>query len=567
MDKKSGSRFSWIGNPLLWSNAEKMLVFTFLYLIIQIPALLGCYYLRLDPENNSSIFVISDFLYRMQFMTVVFGLMFLPLFLYLRKTNPNGIWFVYLSWPIATLHDAIVMAWYGYATNPLTFLLMLAYPFLAYLFFTLGVAIATLLCFMLTLGLFITAEMMGYMSYAPGLLRMPVENGTISPLWVAISFSMGLFSSFAILAVCGALIGQWRLREAEVKKLSELLKNMFGRYMSTEVMDELLEKPDSKISVGEKREVTVMMTDLRGFSALSLRLGPEQVVKLLNNYIASMVEVCEKHKGVINDIIGDALLITFGAAVSMKDHAVAAVACAIEMQNAMTTVNSNNEQSGLPHVEMGIGINTDEVVIGNIGTEKRAKFTVIGSGVNNASRIESYTVGGQVLISESTREKAGNMLRIDERLEFTPKGTDVPLVIYEVGGIGSPYDLILEHADGKNTELQRPLSISFSTLGGKSVDKEKLEGDFSAISLRGGVLNHDGEIKPYTNIKLNLANVSDDLKYISFYGKVMGPHGSGSNSRAHDVRFTAMPPEINAFIQAAIMMQMAERDSEEIEEK
>jgi class 3 adenylate cyclase len=185
------------------------------------------------------------------------------------------------------------------------------------------------------------------------------------------------------------------------------LKDMFGRYLSEEVTNTLLENPDLVNLGGEKRSVTIMMSDLRGFTSLAERLEPEQVVQILNTYFEIMVEVLLKYNATINEIIGDALLVIFGAPQKMPDRAERAIACAIEMQNAMVKVNEENRLQGLPEIEMGIGLNEDEVIVGNIGSSKRSKYGVVGSGVNMTSRIESYSVGGQILISDSVRKQAG----------------------------------------------------------------------------------------------------------------------------------------------------------------
>lgn len=108
-----------------------------------------------------------------------------------------------------------------------------------------------------------------------------------------------------------------------------------------------------------------------------------------------MMSICRLYKGTVNDIIGDALLVTFGAPVANPSHAADAIACAIAMQNAMRNVNADNLRDGLPELAMGIGLNTDEAVVGNVGSEERSKFGVIGAGVNLTSRIESHTVGGK----------------------------------------------------------------------------------------------------------------------------------------------------------------------------
>ena len=140
----------------------------------------------------------------------------------------------------------------------------------------------------------------------------------------------------------------------------------------------------------------MMMSDIRGFTPLSEHLDPEKVLEMLNAYFELMMEIILKYNGTINEIIGDSILVIFGAPQQMADRCQRAVACAIEMQNAMTKVNSQNRNKNLPQFEIGIGLNESEVIVGNIGSKKRSKYGVVGSGVNMASRIESFTVGGSL---------------------------------------------------------------------------------------------------------------------------------------------------------------------------
>ena len=262
----------------------------------------------------------------------------------------------------------------------------------------------------------------------------------------------------------------------KLAEMSALLKKMFGRYLSTEVMNSLIENPSALELGGERRKVTIMMTDLRGFTALAERLEPEQVVQMLNSYFEVMIEVVLKYNGTINEIIGDALLIIFGAPQEMPDRTQRAIACAIDMQNAMARVNEENRSQALPELEMGIGLNETEVIVGNIGSSQRSKYAVVGSGVNMTSRIESYTVGGQILISESVRQKAGEILRIDAQQEVLPKGAETPLKIYEVGGIAGRYNLALLGKDPTLVNLARQIPLRYTVLEGKNVGKKGLKG-------------------------------------------------------------------------------------------
>jgi adenylate cyclase len=222
----------------------------------------------------------------------------------------------------------------------------------------------------------------------------------------------------------------------ELREKNAFVRRVLGRYVTDEVAEHVLSAPEELHLGGERREVTILMSDLRGFTVMSDRMDPETVVTVLNHYLHHMVEIALKWGGTIDEIIGDALLIIFGAPLQLPDHAKRAACCAIEMQQTMAAVNSCLGKEGLPAIACGIGVNTGEVVVGNIGSEKRMKYSVVGSPVNLTSRIESLTIGGQILASESTREALGQQARIDGKLRVNMKGFDRPVTIYEIGGVG-----------------------------------------------------------------------------------------------------------------------------------
>ena len=334
----------------------------------------------------------------------------------------------------------------------------------------------------------------------------------------------------------------------KVEEMAALLKKMFGRYLSTEVMNSLIEDPSALELGGERRKVTIMMTDLRGFTALSERLEPEQVVQMLNAYFEVMVDIVMKYNGTINEIVGDALLIIFGAPQEMPDRAQQAIACAIEMQNAMAQVNEENRAKGLPELQMGVGLNETEVIVGNIGSSKRSKYAVVGSGVNMTSRIESYTVGGQILISESVRHEAGEVLRIDAQRDVLPKGAETSLRIYEVGGISGRFNLALGGEDSDLVSLARQIPISYTILEGKDVGKEGLKGSVIRLSKNCAEISLGVQVEILANLKMNLAEVDEKLAARDFYGKVM--ERSGQDGQTHVVRFTSVPPEVDAYFQS-----------------
>jgi len=229
----------------------------------------------------------------------------------------------------------------------------------------------------------------------------------------------------------------------DLEQRNLLIRQVFGRYLSDTVVATLLESPEGLKLGGERRKITILTSDLRGFTALSESLSPEQVIQILNIYLEHMADVINNYEGTIDEFMGDGILVLFGAPKPRDGDALRAVACACNMQLAMGAVNKKMKNLGLPQLEMGIGINTGEVVVGNIGSDKRTKYGIVGSPVNLTYRIESYTSGGQILISEQTLQEVKSNVKIASQKQVQPKGISKPITIYEVYGVGGTYNLYL----------------------------------------------------------------------------------------------------------------------------
>jgi PAS domain S-box-containing protein len=230
-------------------------------------------------------------------------------------------------------------------------------------------------------------------------------------------------------------------REIEVR--NRLIAEVFGRYTSEAIVSQLLESPEGLEMGGETRKVTVVFADLRGFTPLCATLDPQRVVRLLNIHLGAMADVIMDYGGTIDEFLGDAVLTIFGAPAFAADDARRALACSIAMQRAMDVVNGRLSDEGLPAVEMGIAVHTGEVVVGNIGSPKRAKYGIVGTAVNLATRMESYTAGGQILCSEDTLREVGDIVDFDERSEIEVKGLSEPVQVFSVRGLRGEPDLSL----------------------------------------------------------------------------------------------------------------------------
>jgi len=338
-----------------------------------------------------------------------------------------------------------------------------------------------------------------------------------------------------------------RRQKQEIEKLARdlelrnrFIQSLFGRYVSDEVVADLLASPEGTRIGGEQRRVTLLMSDLRGFTPLTEGLQPHQVLRLLNSYLGSMADVVLAHQGTVDEFVGDAILAIFGAPVARPDDASRAVACAVAMQESLAALNRVNEAEGLPRLEMGIAVHTGEVIVGNIGSERRTKYGVVGSAVNHAGRIESFTVGGQVLISEATLRAAGDDAHVGERLAVDAKGTREPIVVYDLRGYG---DAHVPGAPDAMLTLAPPLNVLCHVVVGKRVQSEAFGGRLTELSVRSGALLTPRRLRTLSNLKLELR--PPDRAPLEIYAKVV--HVSGDGQVA--LRFTPLRPDTQAWVE------------------
>lgn len=214
----------------------------------------------------------------------------------------------------------------------------------------------------------------------------------------------------------------------------EKIQNAMGKYISQDVMQNVVKNIDSLKLGGKRANVTVLFADIRGFTAMSEKMSAEEVSLILNEYFSEIEPIIAKYNGVINKFIGDAVMAIFGEPIQDKNHAINAVRCADEMLKKVYELQKKWLEEGKPKIEIGIGINTDEAFVGNIGTETRLEYTVIGDMVNLASRIESYNkvYKTNFLISATTYDKIHNLADVIKISEVTIRGKAKKLDIYEV---------------------------------------------------------------------------------------------------------------------------------------
>jgi PAS domain S-box-containing protein len=334
-------------------------------------------------------------------------------------------------------------------------------------------------------------------------------------------------------------------RTAQLKQKNELIRKLFGRYLSDEIVTTLLESEAGVSLGGDRREITILTSDIRGFTARSNQLPPEQVIKIINLYLGVMTDVIQEYQGTIDEFMGDGILILFGAPIVRQDDPERAVACAVAMQLAMQKVNKQIEMWGFAPLEMGIGINTGEVVVGNIGSEKRTKYGVIGNEVNLTYRIESYTTGGQIFISETTLKKVSNIVKISSEKQVTPKGIKQPINIYEVEGMGGKYNLYFHHEEEVLWPLLEEIPLLYTLVEEKDVNNHQFRGKLSKLSAKRALMRCDVEKnlipQSLSNLKINLFLSKQSAASEDIYAKVLS---KAVDENSLYIQFTSLPTKI-----------------------
>jgi adenylate cyclase len=215
----------------------------------------------------------------------------------------------------------------------------------------------------------------------------------------------------------------------------EMIKRAFTRYVAREVVEEILKDPENLVLTGERREVTVLFCDVRGFTPMSERLSPEEVVLLLNDFYTLMIETTFKHDGTLDKFLGDAVMAIFGAPIAHPDHSLRAVRTALAMQEGIVELNARRLTDGKEPIAVGIGVSAGEAVAGTVGTVDRMEYTVIGDTVNLAARLESSAKPGQILISQPTYAAVCDAVDVRPLGPIRVKGKEEEVDVYEVLGL------------------------------------------------------------------------------------------------------------------------------------
>ena len=296
-------------------------------------------------------------------------------------------------------------------------------PYSVFVFMSLVLCLATAGGFMLLQQQSVKFALIGGMAIAYYLLA--VHAFTRHGLWLELAFPEGAIAVTFAMAATVEYLTEGRQRR--------LLRAAFDKYMAPEVVDEIMRQPTIKLG-GEKKEVTVLFSDVAGFTSISETLTPEGLVDLLNEYLSAMTDIIRRHRGNVNKYLGDGIMALFGAPLGEPTHSTLACYSALESQETLARLRAEWKARGLPELKARIGINTGDLVVGNMGSQARMEYTAMGDSVNLASRLEGANkfYGTLILLGPRTYELARADIEAREVDMLRVKGKREPVGVYEL---------------------------------------------------------------------------------------------------------------------------------------
>lgn len=288
----------------------------------------------------------------------------------------------------------------------------------------------------------------------------------------------------------------------------------------------------------ERRAVTILISDIRGFMSITERLDATVVINMLNRHLALMSEAIARYGGTIDKLMGDSIMALFGAPRTQPDHVERALACAVEMQQAMSQFNRQNEALGLPPLYIGIGINSGEVVAGLIGSHLHREYTVIGNEVNLAARIEAQSLRGQVLLGENTHRLARDFILVGAPNRVQLKGKREPVLLYELLGTTRPRSLTVPRRESRRSpRVETRIPCHFQRLEGKRVLEQVHCGEVLDVGYHGLRMLSPVPLAASSEIKMELSLYLWGQRTSPVYARILSAEAQAEGYRC-SIEFT-----------------------------
>lgn len=306
----------------------------------------------------------------------------------------------------------------------------------------------------------------------------------------------------------------------------------------------------------QSKHVTILLSDLRGFTAMAEKYSALEVIELLNRYFLRMSEVIQRHNGTIDKFMGDAIMVLFGAPESSETDLERGLACAIEMQIAMAEFNSETHLKDYPPLFMGIGINTGEVVAGQLGSYIHSEYTVIGDEVNLASRVEAHSLRGQILISENCYQKAKHFIEVGSKNTVRVKGKDDVVNLYELVATNKPERLVPPRSEiRKSPRVSLNSPLAFQCIEGKQVLEKEHQGRIIDLSYGGIFATSPVRLEAQQEIKISLSLSLMSHQNSAIYARVIRVNQFEDHWEIN-LEFTAIHHEAQAAIKDFVDQQI-----------
>ncbi|MEN8178613.1 MAG: adenylate/guanylate cyclase domain-containing protein [Pseudomonadota bacterium] len=315
------------------------------------------------------------------------------------------------------------------------------------------------------------------------------------------------------------------LIDAFVKAVSQTLQHDLTPPKQAQLRQALLKNlTQTKQATGspEYKEMTILISDLRGFTAISEQTSAKTLIDILNHYFSRMCEIIYRYGGTVDKFMGDSIMALFGIPNSKPDDLERAIACAVEMQRSMLEVNAQNTEQGHPRLFMGIGINTGQVIAGNLGSELHNEYTVIGDAVNLASRIEAFSLRGQILLSEHSHDLAQDFIECGQANHVLMKGKQLPVRLHELFSTQRPRHLEVPRVEArKSPRISVDFPMRFRLLEKTHVVQDSYEGTAIDLSYHGLQARLPIQLAAMSDLRIELSTSLMNTQSNHIYAKVL----------------------------------------------
>lgn len=358
---------------------------------------------------------------------------------------------------------------------------------------------------------------------------------------------------------------QYSKKQDLIKNLNQLINQKYAHKLGEDcqqdhlfqsLLTNTINDANEESPVLQSKYVTILLSDLRGFTAMAEKYSALEVIDLLNKYFLKMSQVIQRYDGTIDKFMGDAIMVLFGAPTSRDDDLERGLSCAIDMQIAMAEFNIESQLKGYPALFMGIGINTGEVVAGQLGSYIHSEYTVIGDEVNLASRVEAHSLRGQILISENCYQQAQNYIEIGSKNAVRVKGKSEIVNLYELVATNKPIRLIPPRSEVRNSpRVLVDAPLAFQCLAGKQVLEEETIGRIIDLSYGGIFATSPIKLEVQQEIKITLSLSLMSHQSSAIYARVIRVN-EFENQWEVNLEFTAIHQEAQAAIKDFVDQQI-----------